>query len=257
MSNKVTGVLVLCPSYGPMPLQTLKTLLELQSEGATILLTNALADVSLSRCILAGEAEKYLQANDDIDFVFWLDSDVWGNAQSVRALAQQILDFEKSSGAVATMSGLYLSRHTKLNRVAAHKLGQVDVVQIDGQPEGAVLVPALCGMGALMQTVDTFLKHCAESPRIFWPDRKNTIPHVCQSSPINAMSLSKYFPVIGDFDVLFWHGEDFDYCAREIDEGRPVFVAPIMFGHSSTQELTPVGDVIFPGMLPPGSEPTA
>ena len=256
MSNKVSGVLVLCPSYGPMNLPTVRTLLELQSEGATILLTNALADVSLSRCILAGAAEKYITEHDEIEFVFWLDSDVWGNADSVRALAQQILDFELQGGVTASMSGLYLSRHTtKMNRVAAHKLGQVDAIPIEGGPEGALLVPALCGMGALMQTVDVFVKHCAESTRIYWPDREHTVPIVCCSGPVDAMKLSEYFAVAGNFEVNYWHGEDFDYCAREVDAGRPVFVAPIMFGHSSSRELTPVGDVVFPGFTDPGAQP--
>jgi hypothetical protein len=254
MANKVAGVLVLCPSYGPMPLQTVRTLLELQAEGAVILLTQALADVSLSRCILAGAAEKYLEA-DDTDFVFWLDSDVWGNADSVRKLGQFILDFERSSGVTPSMSGLYMSRHNK-NRVAAHKLGAVDVVPVPGE-DGPVHVPALCGMGAMMQTVDIFKKHCDESPRLFWPDREHTVPLVCGSRPITAMDLSKYFPVAGEFDILFWHGEDFDYCAREVDQGRPVFVAPVMFGHHASQELTPVGEVIFPGLVAPIAEPSA
>lgn len=254
MSNKVSGVLVLCPSYGPMSLATVHTLLDLQAEGATVMLSSAVADVSLSRCILAGCAEDYLHEHDDIDFVFWLDSDVSGNADSVRALAQMLLDFEKLTGTCPSMSGLYVSRHQQ-HRVAAHKLGQVDPVQlerIDGRSDPSVLlVPALCGMGAFMQTVDTFQKHCSESPRMFWPTREHTIPVVCESSPITAMALSKYFAVAGDFDVLFWHGEDFDYCAREIDQGRPVFVAPVMFSHSAMQQCVPLGEVIFPGFTPP------
>lgn len=258
--NKLAGVLVLCPCYGQMPLQTVHTLINLQAEGANILLTRAVADVTLSRCIIAGMAEKIIRdPKSDVDFVFWLDSDVWGNADSVRELGRMILEFEKESGRAPTLSGLYLSRHAP-KQVAAHKLRDVDPLPVPrGGNDGALLMPALCGMGCMMQTAETFIKHVDESARCYWPDRAHTIPMVCESGTRAPQWLAKYLPLTGDPDALFWHGEDFDYCARELDRGRPVFVAPIMFGHTSSQELTPVGELTFPGFMPPkqtDSEPT-
>lgn len=252
--NKVQGVLVLCPCYGDMPLQTVHTLLNLKEEGAQVLLTHALADVSLSRCIAAGMAERILLAKDsDVDFVLWLDSDVWGNADSVRELGRMILDFERESGRPVSLSGLYLSRHAKRKQVAAHKLRDVDPIPLAGNT-GAVLMPALTGLGCFMQTTESFLNHCNESERMCWPDETHTIPIVCQSGIITAASIAKYISKNPTDDIRYWYGEDFDYCAHELDHGRFVFVAPVMFGHSSEAQLTPVGDVMFPGFTPPADD---
>ena len=255
---QLDNLLVLCLTESQPHLRTTQMLLDLRDAGATSRIVKAPADVSVARCIQAAAGELCLEAISSYEYILFLDDDVWSSSEAVARLIQCCRDLALRFGAEPSVSGLYLNRHKSSKMAAAQvRRGHAPVPCVldgTGNPD-PVAVPALTGLGAFLMPVDAFRKHCEESARLYWPDRQHTIPVVCNSSPIEAKELAQYVEgVDGEGRALFWQGEDFDFCVREFKAGRNVLVAPVLFRHTSSCELDPVGPVTFPGLFSP--EPT-
>jgi hypothetical protein len=242
----LNNVLVTCASYGAPSLATVAMLLDLRANGAHILLMRGFADVTLTRCVLASKTHKELQADESLDWVFMVDDDVSASAQSVGVLIAIALQLSED-GRSPSVSGLYLNRHRKPACAAAHLLEGAEPIPYG--TEGAVIMPALCGLGCFLTPRASFIDHCNESSDLIWPKEGETVPIVCQGGPVEADHLRAYLSVPETSDLI-WHGEDFDYCCREIDAGRQVVVAPVLFLHRSDELLNPAEGCIFPGLKP-------
>jgi len=256
---QLDNLLVLCLSYGSPGLQTVQMLLDLRDAGATVRIVRGPADVCVARCIQAAAAEVCLAAIPTYEYILFLDNDVWSSAESIAKMIQASRDLALQLGGVEpSLSGLYLNRH-KRNKTAAAQMRrgskQLPCV-LEGSAElTTVAVHAMTGLGAFLMPTDAFEAHCSESARMYWPDRQHTIPIVCNSHPIEAKELAQYVDGIdGEGRALFWQGEDFDFCVREFKAGRNVLVAPVLFRHTTTYELDPIGSVTFPGLFAPSDE---
>lgn len=250
------NLLVLCCCYQTPGMQTIQMLLDLRDKGATVKVLRGPADVSLARCITADVAQKTIDESPWLEYVLLLDSDVWSSVDAVAKLINIQRDLSQQLDKTVSVSGLYLNRHKRMKMAAAHKLKGTDpiacgVPSLPGYPQ-PVAIAALTGLGAFLMTAQAMVLHCEESERMCWPDKEHTIPIVCKSGALDAHTLSVFIDGINpSSDLLFWQGEDFDFCVHELTNGRPVFAAPVLFKHTSTIELDPVGDVTFPGLFEP------
>jgi hypothetical protein len=230
-------------------------LLDLHKWGASVQLVRGPGDVSLARSIVADAAQTHLAEHSYLEYVLLLDNDIWSSPEAVRRLMQISQDLAITLGHEPSVSGLYLNRHKHDKTAAAHKLRDTAIIPcgVDLGPgnDQPVAVHALCGLGAFLMPARSLIAHCEESPKVYWPDRSHKIPVVCRSGPVEAGELAKYFDGLDQNDrrELFWHGEDFDFCAREITMKRSVLVAPVLFRHTTEYELDPVGPVTFPGLF--------
>jgi hypothetical protein len=254
MLGTMSNVLVLLAPYGSEKPSTSQFVSQLQAAGACILKTQAKAEVSLTRNVLAGSACDALRALPDLQWVFWLDQDISGtvgNVLQLIELSSHIMQLGQGIG-YPSMSGLYVNRYTSPARLACHALRGMDRLRIDDMGEHPLdCVPALCGLGCFLQHRSVFLAHCDESPHFLFPTRDTIVPEVCSSHRIHSSELAKYLPVDPDLDAYWWQSEDFDYCAREFEQGRLVFAAPVGFGHECDHILWPDENATFPGLRPP------
>jgi hypothetical protein len=251
---RLDELLVTCMSYGHPGIHTLQLLLELQGCGATVLLIEGAAGLALARCQTAGHLEKYLHQTNrpDFDYLLLLDDDVSGSVAAVQQLIHLSRYLTIRLGAKPSLGGLYLSRRTKNPTAAAHALKDRAPIACPSAALDAVAIHALCGLGAFLMPIGSFLKHCDESERMLRPPPIHSVPIVCTTTPTKPSRVTDY---LGGFERLslladepFWLGEDYDFCLREIEHGRPVLLAPTRFQHTSTQELEPTGPVLFPGL---------
>lgn len=252
--GSMNNVLVLLAPYGSEKPSTAAFVSELQAEGACILKTQAKAEVSLTRNVLAGHACDALRSLPNLHWVFWLDQDITGTVGGVLQLIElssHIMQLSTGLG-YPTMSGMYVNRYVTPRILACHALRGMDRLRIDDLGEHPLdCVPALCGMGCLLQHRSTFLAHCDESPHFLFPTRDTIVPEVCSSHRIHSSEIAKYLPIDPELDAYWWQSEDFDYCAREFEQGRLVFAAPVAFGHETESILWPDEQATFPGLRAP------
>jgi len=266
--GKLSNVLVLCAPHGAPTPACSDTILALHQAGAVIQLTQCTSDAALTRNRQATLAQRSLisHGGEKFDWVFWLDGDMSGPPDAVRlmiSVAQALTD----GGVVPSISGMYVNRHHPAGHleVAAFALnGAVErVVAVErlepaapGAPTPLYLrcVPALTGLGCFLQSRATFLAHYDESPRFVHTDINSPIAAVCQAHLIHASELGEWVDVDRTADRAFWIAEDFDYCTRELEEGRMVFVAPISWAHDKVISLMPDSRTVFPGLLAPRPE---
>jgi hypothetical protein len=248
-------LLVACMSYGSPGMQTLQMMLDLQAAGATVLLINAPAGLAMARCQTAGTLERVMNSkgSERFEYVFLLDSDVWGPVVAVQQLVETSRHLTVKLGAQPSVGGLYLSRHNKQPTAVAHALRGTTPVPC-GTPEApdAIAVHALCGLGAFLMPISSFIDHCARSERMLRPAPVGSLPLVCSTSPIRTSKLALYIDgLYPHSDELVWLGDDYDFCMRELEYGRHVLLAPTRFRHTSRIELEPTWPVIFPGLHAP------
>ena len=256
-SGPLSDVLVMLAPYGNERQSTAHFVSVLQSLGVTVLKAQAKAEVSLTRCVLAAAGYDALRQCPHLNWVFWLDQDVSGDMFAVQNLIQFAtalrLDIYPS------VSGVYVNRHTKPPRVAAAAVRRMDPLQVSiGTHDGATAVgecvPALCGLGCLLQHRTTFMQHCDESEHFAFPNRDTIVPEVCTSHRIHSSDFGRFMPLPEGEDIHYWCSEDFDYCIREFEHGRLVFTVPVHFGHECDYVLWPDGNCVYPGLRPPNGK---
>lgn len=250
----IPKTLVLCAAPNGVPTKGCLDFLQLMMcAGATVQLGQCATDVTLTRCLQAADAYDMLRRRDDLQYVLWVDSDMHTTLASV-ALMLNIVQSEQRADVDCNVSGAYRNRH-RSNQLAAWAIkgepgAQAFVHEVD-ETTSVELVPALTGMGCLLQTRNAFVSHCHESEHMCYPTIDTMIPVVCQSHPIHASELAQYIDVNANQDLLYWQGEDFDYCAREFDAGRPVYHCPVPWNHDCRSALVPDLETVFPGLRPP------
>lgn len=235
----LSDVLVLVAALDSLAGGTSASLSNLAVAGATIQYGSCYAEVSLTRNLQAYFAEKSLRENDGLQWVLWLDHDVMIMADGVLHLR------ELARCVQGSVSALYLNRHQDKPIAAAE--------YVRGQParkveydwgEVSVLLPALTGLGAFMQSRESFLQHCDESERFAFHNYRQEVPAVCMSAIFDASVVGKYTRTVGD---RCWVNEDFDYCIREFEHGRPVYLSSVQCKHRTTTWLVPPAEVVVPG----------
>jgi hypothetical protein len=248
----IEETLVLCAAAGGTPSRDcLNFLLLMQSAGAWVQLGTACTDVSLTRCLQAADACEALRSKSNLKYVLWVDHDMHTNLYNVSKMIRALVAVREQMNLDCCISGAYLNRH-KDNKLAAWALKGADSsgcvkVQI-GDEVPMTLIPALCGLGAFLQSKESFLAHCDESEHMCYPTENTIVPVVCQSHPVHASELAEFIHVDANKDRYYWQGEDFDYCTREFDAGRPVYLAPIDWAHESRGILMPDDNTVFPGL---------
>ena len=262
----LSNVLVMCAPYGNVSMMTMLTLARFQACGAAVLTMNASADVSLTRCLQAGEAQKMLQTRMDLEWVFWLDCDMAaapaGLDMLIRystALRDYLIVQGEQPGLYPSVSGCYVNRHAQpAKEIAAFALRNTEALELtittDGSDIAGPLVPALCGLGCFLQHRTAFLLHCLSARRFDYHSADGgriTTPEVCQSRLIHASEYAQFIACDGQQDVWYYLNEDFDYCVRELNGGRLVYMAPTIFGHVSELLLLPDEQCVFRGLHKP------
>jgi len=265
MQTDLKNVLVLCAPYGGITAVPMHSLAKMQAAGATVLMHQASADVSLTRCLQAGEAQNVLHKNLELEWVFWLDADMASDPSAVVTMiqyAEQLRDLQETGPKLhPSLSGCYMNRHRNPPQVSAVALKRAEIIELplknnDGtEHPAAPLIPALTGLGCFLQSREVFLMHCEESTNFHYDDPDHIVPQVCTSRVIHCSEYAQFVEVAANQDKWFWLGEDFDYCVRELEVGRLVYVAPTVFGHIDSIVLVPDDRVMFPGLTEPTSAP--
>lgn len=265
MQTDLKNVLVMCAPYEGITAIPMLGLAQMQAAGATVLMHQASADVSLTRCLQAAEACNILHKNSELQWVFWLDSDMASNPSAVVMMiryAEQLRESNASSDGLApSLSGCYLNRHRQDSQVAAWALKRADAILIElKNDDGSVvpaapLIPALTGLGCFLQSRKVFLMHCEESTNFHYQSPDIIVPQVCASRLIHCSEYAQFIDILATGDTWYWLGEDFDYCVRELELGRLVYVAPTIFGHVDSIILVPDEKCFFPGLVAPKLEP--
>jgi hypothetical protein len=255
MSGMYSDVLVLVAPHGsptPKCSQYISTLREM---GATIVFSQCYAEVSLTRNVAASAAYDVLQKCPDLKWVFWLDADMVGMPYALgtlRAIALSIAEYD-SDGRAPTLSGAYVNRHDYRHdrvRLAAHATKDAEEIEIAIGGADWQLTMALCGMGCLLQSRQVFMQHCDESEHFCYPSEDHLVPEVCSAFRVHASELSEYIELQPGADRYYWQNEDFDYCVRELDRGRNVYLVNVPFGHEFMQVVYPTSQAVFPGLVP-------
>lgn len=207
--------------------------------GAIIQYGSCYAEVSLTRNLQAYHAEKKLRGDDSLRWVLWLDHDVMIMADGIAHL-RELARFSQGS-----VSALYLNRHQDSPVAAAEYVkGRAARVVEYESGEKSVLLPALTGLGAFMQSREAFLLHCDESERFAFHSYRQEVPAVCMSAIYDSSYAGNYVRTVGD---RVWVNEDFDYCIREFEQGRSVYLSAIQCKHRTSTWLTPPEAVVVPG----------
>lgn len=249
------NVLVLCAPFGPLARSTRQMLDDLSGEGATIQEAQAQAEVSLTRCVQATAAYNFLDKKPRLDWVFWLDHDIVAGPHAVKMLIDYALILQEQSSLPQpippSLSGCYVNRHNHPPRIAAYKLQRADVINFGVGDANVNMVPALTGMGCFLQHRRAFMAHCEEARGFMFPDPDHVTSEVCTSHLIHASELAQFLDVDAGSDCWHWLAEDFDYCIRELEAGRLVYMAPVVFGHLDSVVLMPDARTVFPGLRKP------
>lgn len=254
-------VLVLCapPSGVPSPACFIY-IQQLQMLGALVQFSACYAEVSLTRSVQAAAALKTLDEHPDLRWVFWLDWDMCSHPASLETLIMASERFYVAIGErYPTVSGAYVNRHdirSGITRLAAHAVSTATPIGLDvpDVEHGSIILHAtmaLCGMGCLLQSRQSFIEHCEESPLFCYPNEKVTVPEVCRSGRIHVSELAEFVAVDANKDLFYWNNEDFDYTSRELSHGRAVYLIDVAFGHEFMQVAVPDERTVFPGLRPP------
>lgn len=254
MPKTLENLLVSCIAIDGRPSRLTNDYIErLRSEGATILSGEGATDVSLARCLQAESVLHYLSEDTKAKYVLWLDADVATSIECTQALVNICAAANRFR--VCSVSGAYVNRH-RFNQIeqelaayvlrADSKYRESDL-KIDVEYGQVILRPALTGLGCLLQPRAVFENHCRESAVFSYGPLGRMVHEVCNSRVISHEALRQFFAVPDACTTNFWHGEDFDYTAREFKQGRPVYFAPIDFGHESRTILLPNVNTILPG----------
>lgn len=255
--NQLSNLLIMLAPYGTERPSTSQFVSKMQSAGANVLRTQAKAEVSLTRCVLAGAAYDVLRRAKELEYVLWLDQDISAEPGNVEAMIRICEHLTNGLDHFPTVTGLYVNRYSKPQRMALYAIKDLDPVILKSSdhplPDDADIecIPVLAGMGCLLQHRTVFMKHCDESPHFAFPNRETIVPEVCASHRIHSSELAKFLPVNPDEDMYYWQSEDFDYCSREWEHGRVVLALPFAFGHECDRILVPDESTTFPGLRPP------
>jgi hypothetical protein len=243
-------LLVSCPAPGARPTGICIDYIErLRAAGVTVQLGDGMTDISLIRCVQAEKMYLALQKHEQYRYVMWLDSDMGTSIECTRALLEACAVANETRQ--CSVSGAYVNRHRREKyELAAYAIKghpSLDVALPESQ-RNYKLIPALTGLGCLIQPREAFMAHCDESDHFAYPDLEQLVPSVTNSRPIHASELGQYIDLDTTIDQFFWHGEDFEYCIRELEMGRLVYVAPIGWAHETRHILVPEHGVIFRGL---------
>ena len=250
-----SSVLILCaPATAPTK-NCNAFLMAMREHGAKVQLSSATVDVALTRNCQAASAFKFIQDTPGaIDWVLWLDWDMSASIDSVNYMMLASHALADEAG-LPSVSGSYCNRHKKNLELAAFALKgswSRKVTISDITPESTIhAIAALTGMGCLLQPAKAFVQHCLEAEWFTYPKHPNKVPCVCQPHLTHASELGQWVELEPNDENLYWIAEDFDYCTRELDGGRLVYVVPVAFGHDKTEQLWPGEETVFPGLRPP------
>lgn len=173
-----------------------------------------------------------LEQDNDFAWVLWLDADMVGSVELVAGmigvLESAIMDLDSSLERAPLLSGLYVTRQRPSHFAAQRRPLSVPALHVAWLGQSVQLEPVNAGMGCLLQTRESFLRHVNESGTLDWGDR--LLPMVCESrSKLEHVGRG----------TRKWFGEDWDYCHREWEHGGGVYLAPFRWGHVAYQELYP------------------
>jgi hypothetical protein len=228
----------------------------MREQGAKVQLMGATSDVALTRNCQAASAFKFIQDNPGvIDWVLWLDWDMSASIDSVSFMMLASLELGDEAG-LPSVSGSYCNRHHEHLEIAAFALkgakGRKVVVKDSEKETPMTAIAALTGLGCLLQPVAAFRQHCLETEWFVYPKYPHKVPCVCQPHLTHACELGQWVDLEPNDENLYWIADDFDYCTRELDGGRLVYVVPVAFGHDKTERLLPDANTVFPGLRAPG-----
>ena len=245
MTNSIRHLLVMCAPYGPMDHMCIAGLQGFAAAGAIVMLGNASADVTLTRCEMATQALKVIEENPGhVFWVLWADSDI-----VISGNVQRLINYAKAAyaklGFEVSVSGTYVRRaapsHVAAVAVRKDSPFASRGTALDGSAE---LVPCLTGLGCLLQPVKAFVRHVKGSPE--FETGLGKLRAVCQARTAHGSEVGRYVQM-DDLSRLHWVGEDFDYCIREYELGSAVLLAPEIFTHRVTVDLKPRGSVLLEG----------
>lgn len=256
MYKTLEHVLVLCAPLASPTSNCLDFLMAMREAGATVAMASATADAACTRNNQAAQGMLALKSNPELHWVFWCDWDMSAGIDSVAMMIDISTTLQYDSMPFPSISGSYINRHAKdgSSELAAFALkgGPITPVEIElrnsERKHSMNCIPALTGMGCLLQHADAFLAHCDESEMLTYPKKGQSIPCVCQAHVAHASELGQYLELEAADEDLYWLAEDFDYCTRELDAGRLVYVAPIAFGHDKLVRMLPDSKTVFPGL---------
>lgn len=242
----LSHLLVLTPTAAGLVPETEVTIDNLVDAGARKVRSSGNSCVAMHRCQVAGKARTILHADPSLHVVLWLDGDMVVTTRTVEQLVELTLNVagarplpddisEATDPTLArmwrlrnapAMSGSYVKRNAPeayAARMTTPHLLPLIVMETDGPAGHAsrhMLQAVVAGMGALCQTREAFLEHCAEAHDI--TNRDGTgFPGITASGPAKDTQ--------GDWA---WGSEDYAYCSWEWQRGRGVYLAQhLPFGH--------------------------
>lgn len=234
----LSDVLVLVAGLHSIAGGTAHTLSTMAVAGAQIHLGECHPDVSLTRNLQAYLAERTLLEDEQLKWVFWLDHDIMLPVESV----VELRELARASG--GSVSGLYINRHqAELLAAAECVIGwPAKTVELDWMLP-TMLLPAFCGFGAFMQSRESFLRHCVESERFAFHTYRD-VPAAFRCGIVQSSMARHLIRTVGDY---IWMSEDFDYCMREFNAQRPVYLSHVQCKHHSGTWLVPPDEVVVPG----------
>ena len=234
----LSDVLVLVAGLNSIAGGTSASLSAMAIAGAQIHYGECHPDVSLTRNLQCYFAEQYLQQDDRIKWVFWLDHDIMIPVDAVVELR------ELARAVQGSVSGLYVNRHHGEPRAAAEAVRgwQPKTIELAGM-KPTMLLPAFCGFGAFMQSRETFEAHLAESERFAFYTYRG-VPAAFRCGLVNSDCAKHLIRTMGK---CIWMSEDFDYCLQEFNANRPVYLSHVQCKHHAGAWLIPPSEVIVPG----------
>jgi hypothetical protein len=268
MMGKLSNLLVLCAPHGAPARATCEFIMAMREHGATIQLGLCTSDAALTRNNQAARAAEMLRADNSLEWVLWVDQDISGTVDGVLTLiglSVAMADCE----VYPSVSGAYINRHhpSGKSELAAfaiknctgsslllHEQFTPPNQQVDGQDSLTVsplelqCFPALVGMGALLQHRNVFLSHVKQAQKFVNEDPNQLCSCVCQAHLIHASELAQWVDCNPDADLFYWIAEDYDYCMREFEAGRLVYMSPVAFGHDKTLCVMPNSRTMFRGL---------
>jgi hypothetical protein len=230
----------------------------MREEGAVIQLGETSADVALTRNNQSVLIAREFERNPRLAWILWVDWDISAPVESVVLLIAVAEALASHEGYYPSVSGSYVNRHYKSRaELAGFALNDCKTVVVslpDAANEGKLLelrcVTALTGMGCFLQRWDTFNAHRVESETFRYLPKVQS-PCMCQQHVMHASELAQWVDVNPNEDERYWIAEDFDFCIRELDHGRLVYLAPIVFGHDKLVRCEPDSRTVFPGLVGP------
>jgi len=236
MQPPLSDLLILCPSYGSLEPQTEMCLREYRDAGARTIRSVGVSDIALHRCVIAGMAETILLTRNQsadvarLRWVLWFDADMCAEVsalvdlRSQAILAADALQRMQAREQWPAVSGRYVQR-SRPNMLTAQAVENEPPIVLSSEPRREL--PAVyAGMGAMLQTAEAFLTHCAEAEHIDWGGR--SVPMITAAGPARRAS-----------GEPTWNSEDFAWCSWEWHYGRGVYLSTVPFGHVMRSVVRP------------------